>query len=203
MRSSHLPLLLLMSGLLLTIASPAYAEDARTWHFKYFAGDPPTWKDHPGTFAIKAECEIARAEKTTAGYPVGDCFSLPKVSTHKVPTPKATPKPTKSSAQKVSGIAAKRKQKLAQGCRVGCEDDLLVCMSSLPNQLACIQAENTSCIERCTRIEQLPHHTCINEVCLPNEINTATWQGVCESQEERARKACDTTRAACLSACSP
>lgn len=202
---------------LVALAMPASTKDHDAWHFKYFAGDPPVWKDQPQAFSSKAECEISRAEKTSLGYPVGDCYALPKLATTKKtatsvprpsttgkvpnPDPITTKKTVSATAATAAQIEAKRQRKLAEGCHVACDADQRTCLSTLPDQASCIQAENTTCIERCTRVEQLPHHQCINEVCLPNEVNIATWQGLCESRADRIKDTCDKTHATCASAC--
>ncbi len=180
--------------LLSTVSPDATAQDRASWHFKYYAGDPASWLDHPSSTATKAECEIARAEVTTKGYPVGDCYGLPALSTSKTTTSTTT-------SSKAKAIEAERQRKLAKGCRIGCEDTHTTCQQAIPSQSACIQVENTRCIERCTSVEGLPHHQCINEICLPNEINMATWEGACESSTERAQQSCDAEQTTCLKTC--
>lgn len=225
--------------LLCGAATLASAQEQKAWRFKYFAGDPPTWKDQPGSWGNKADCEIARAEKTTAGYPVGDCYALPSVTSSARPAQKPAssvdasgkikpaPNPGASSAQTGKGSASsssssgkikqgegsgskmvtaaelerQRQVKLREGCLVQCNATERACLSAVPEIQACIQAHNSDCIESCTRVEQLPHHQCINEVCLPNEVNLATWQGACESARNAAEQRCKSEHGTCEQAC--
>ncbi len=197
---------------LFLLSSHAQAQPNGQWNFTYFAGDPPVWHNSPESYAHKAECEIARATKTKAGYPVGDCVQITK-STSKPAAKKAT-EPQENKAQKNTQpktqnlvkqqeIATKklRAKKLMQGCMVACNDTQTSCQKSRSTQDQCVQKQNEKCIERCTSVEQLPYHQCINEVCLPNDINKASWQGLCESIIEQEEQQCSTDFKACTQTC--
>lgn len=206
-------------------SSIASAQSGGQWHFKYFAGDPPSWKDHPGGFARKADCEVARAEKSVAGYPVGDCYRLPSVGgadsaprddaeSAGATRAKARPSPrprkhkatsaTTSSADANTGgddLARVHAQKKRQGCKKGCEDTFDTCQIKLPDVQICVQERNSSCVEACTERHDFPHHQCLNEICAPNEINLADWKAQCEARRRKARAQCFDARAACVRQC--
>lgn len=219
------------------------------WRFKYFAGDPPQWQDQPGFWGNKAECEIARAEKTKAGYPVGDCYALPAMNTS-LPAPKpskptpptpakadkttgsthttktittvkqggqtktvitttTTPtRPAATTTPKVNGRISKEAQRMEQmrlervkmGCMGACKEELKVCTVMVPSTTNCMQAKNAECIESCVAANN-PHNECINEVCLPTDLNQAEWQAECEARSRKASDACSQALVQCEQKC--
>lgn len=191
------------------------AQEQNLWRFKYFAGDPPTWKDEAQLWGNKAECEIARAEKTAAGYPVGDCYALPAVTPPNRQVTSTTTTTTTTSGKATAGksppvpaqptstadLERMRQEKLRQGCLVQCNTTQRACAAVMPELDTCIQNHNSECIERCTRVEQLPHHQCINEVCLPTDVNIASWQGLCETERQRVQSACAQAHTTCTRSC--
>ena len=187
-------LLALLSG-----ATMALAQQGEVWKFTYFAGDPPVWHDSQGVYTTRAECEIARAEKTTAGYPVGEC-SAHTDRRAEPETERVTPPPAQPS-QGEREVKLRRARKLLEGCKVGCDTTHQTCVANLTTVEQCMQEQNAKCIERCTSLENLPHHQCINEVCLPTEVNQASWQGLCETQTNTAKVTCQAELEQCKVTC--
>lgn len=251
---SNTKLISILAALVVTgIGLDALAQQQQ-WRFKYFAGDPPQWQDQPGFWGNKAECEIARAEKTKAGYPVGDCYALPAMNTS-LPAPKPSkptppPKPPKPvKADKTTGSThttrttttvkqngqtktvitttttqprpaatpapngggvriSKEAQRMEQmrlervkmGCLGACKEELKVCTAMVPSTTNCMQAKNAECIESCVAANN-PHNECINEVCLPTDLNQAEWQAECEARSRKAADTCSQTLVQCEQKC--
>ena len=193
---------------ILAVGLTAMAQSpSATWTFTFFSGDPPVWHTSKTTHATRAECEIARAEKTAAGYPVGECTSSTNASkttgrpASKPSPPAPTPQTIPPSSDQEREVQARRARKLLEGCLVGCETGAQTCEAGRPTVEQCVQEQNARCIERCTSVENLPHHQCINEVCLPTDINLASWQGLCETQTSREKVTCEAETEQCKLAC--
>lgn len=189
----------LFSGSALAIAQQATS----AWTFTFFAGDPPIWHTSDLTYPSKAECEIARAEKTGAGYPVGECSQqkTAKEETSKTPDTRQVTPTTPTSTPQEREVEKRRARKLLEGCQIGCDTTHQTCQANLTTIDQCVQDQNARCIERCTTIENLPHHQCINEVCLPTEVNLASWKGLCETQTTSANNQCAIELESCRTTC--
>ena len=201
--------------LILITALPLLAQQGGMWHFKYFAGTPPAWHDHETFFADKIACEGARSNREKSGYPVSQCYHLPavvpkmaKLTTTTTPkqattTTSETKTPTSTVAQdaRVVALEAKRKRKMLEGCLSSCTDKQKACLLGIPEQMSCVQKHTSSCIERCTEVDEQSHNQCIHEVCAANASNTYMWKRRCDDAAALTRSRCSNEQVACEQQC--
>ena len=203
----------------LATALPILAQQGGMWHFKYFAGTPPAWHDHETFFASKIDCEGARASRTEKGYPVSDCYHLPAVvpqmaktsarTTTKASTTSGSSGKANSGTKtnniaqdaRVTALEAKRKQKMLEGCLTSCTDKQKACLMSIPDQMSCVQKHTSSCIERCTEVDEQSHNQCIHEICAQNAANNYMWKQRCADDASLTRTRCSNDYSTCEQQC--
>lgn len=198
-------IILLALGML---ALPALAQQGGLWHFKFFAGSPPQWRDHASFLPNKIACETERAQKQSQGFPVSQCYHLPDVSpklapTPRVePTPRADPSPQPLQAQAGDlALQARRKRLQLQGCMTSCADTAQACTLSLPDAITCRQNEASRCLETCTSRTGQSHNDCMHQVCAQSAVNQSVWRQTCDLRIERERQTCTQTQRSCEQRC--
>lgn len=203
--------------LVLITALPLLAQQGGMWHFKYFAGTPPAWHDHETFFASKSDCESARTSRDKSGYPVSQCYHLPAVvpkmarstsspstttTKKKSDTSKAkTPTSTVAQDARMVALEAKRKRKMLEGCLSSCTDTQKACLMAIPDEMSCVQKHTSTCIEKCTQVDEQSHNQCIHDVCAANASNTYMWKQRCNDDAALTRSRCSNEQVACEQQC--